>query len=236
MKAFDEDGGAGLWNPLGVKLLAMFTPAFGYTGTDADNLTVYGRTLQDTSGKITALQYELREKDNLLSAPSIDPATWWPDDHWYVELLLGDDYLPKSIATLIDEASTALVDPMAQVRNIWDTDVNHISNHPFIYLDLGDEGAYITPEIKPTHWLVPALPDIKNGTPYTLKFEGFNDTDFDYRSNSDTNDDIDKSDLYEIQGNPHGEVKLVGLPSGDMEMGFLFAETNLQNLGHFDLV
>ncbi|MFZ4526239.1 MAG: DUF4347 domain-containing protein [Chlorobium sp.] len=213
-------------SPLSEKLLTMFAPAFGYTGTDADNLTVYGRTVQDTSGKITALQYELREIDDYLN----------PDDHWYVELLLGDDYLPKSIATLIDEASNALVDPMAQVRNIWDIDVQHISNHPYVYLNLGKAGAYITPEITPTQRLIPINQGIKNGTPYTLKFEGFNDTDFDYRSNSDTNDDIDKSDLYEIDGNPHGQVQLVGLPSGDMEMGFLFAGTNLQNLGHFDLV
>jgi Ca2+-binding RTX toxin-like protein len=213
----------------------MFSPAFGYSGTDADNLTVYGRTVQDASGKIVSLQYELQETDNLLSNP-IDPATWWPDDHWYVELLLGDDYLPKSIATIIDEASTAIVDPMAQVRNIWDIDVKHVSNHPFVYLDLGKAGAYITPEITPTQWLIPKNQGIKNGTPYTLMFSGFDDTDFDYRSNSDTNDDIDKSDLYEIDGNPHGNVKLAGLPSGDMEMGFLFAGTPLQNLGHFDLV
>jgi hypothetical protein len=208
------------------KLLLLYAPIFGYKGSDADNLTVYGRTVENTSGKITALQYELREIDNYLN----------PDDHWYVELLLGDDYLPKSIATILDEASTSVVDPTAQVRNIWDTDIEHISNHPFIYLDLGKAGASITPEIKPAHWLIPQDQGIKNGTPYTLKFEGLQDTDFDYRSNSDTNDDIDESDLYEIDGNPHGQVQLVGLPSGDMEMGFLFAGTNLQNLGHFDLV
>ncbi|MBV5303177.1 MAG: DUF4347 domain-containing protein [Chlorobium sp.] len=212
MKAFDADRGAGLWNPLGEKLLTMFTPAFGYTGTDADNLTVYGRTVQNTSGEISAVQYELREDDTLEST----------NDHWYVELLLGDDYLPKLIATIID-------DPTTQGRNIWDTDVDHISNHPFVYLNLGKAGVYITPEIKPTHWLVPAAPDIKNGTPYTLKFEGFDETDFNYHSN-----DISKSDLYESDN--AGNIKLVGLPSGDMEMGFLFAETNLQNLGHFDLV
>jgi Ca2+-binding RTX toxin-like protein len=41
------------------------------------------------------------------------------------------------------------------------------------------------------------------------------------------------SDLYEKVGT---DIKLAGLPSGQMEMGFLFAGTPLADLGHFDLV
>ncbi len=42
------------------------------------------------------------------------------------------------------------------------------------------------------------------------------------------------SDLYQVDKN--SDVQLTGLPSGQIEMGFLFAGTPLANLGHFDLV
>jgi len=211
---------------LGNTLLKLFSPDFYYTGTDADNLTVYGKAIQDTSNKYTALRYELREND------------FTSDDHWYLEILLGDDYLPKSFATILDEASISLADPLAQVRNVWDTDIEHIGNHVSVYLNL-DEGTddvgplYLTKQFATNKSL---LPDNQVNGSYKLNFTGFRDTDFDYRSNSDVNDDIDKSDMYEINGSSNGEVKLTGLPSGQMEMGFLFSGTPLANLGHFDLV
>jgi len=45
-----------------------------------------------------------------------------------------------------------------------------------------------------------------------------------------------KPGIYEIINATTGEVKLAGLESGQMEMGFLFDGTDLQDLGHFDLV
>ncbi|WP_395011174.1 nidogen-like domain-containing protein [Undibacterium sp.] len=219
-RAFDSANG--LYPDIGQKLLSLYAPVFACSGNDADNLTVYAKLVKDASNQITALRYELREKD------------LFSDDHWYFEVLLGDDYLPVSFASIVDVASTSLVDPTAQVRNVWDTDVTHIGNHAYVFLDVDRSGAYLTKEIVPTFWLSPS--DSSVGTSYTLNFEGFLDTDFDYRSNADSNDDLWRSAHYEINGIPNGEVKLVGLPSGLMEMGFLFYGTPLAALGHFDLV
>ncbi len=213
----------GLYPSLEAHLLSLYAPVFAYTGNDADNLTVYAKVEKNSSNQFTALRYELREKD-LLD----------PDDHWYFEVLLGDDYLPISFASIVDQASTPIADPTAQVRLVWDTDFTHSGNHVYVFLNVDRSGAYLTQEINPLKWLVPS--STQGGTEYTLNFSGFADTDFDYRSNTDPNDDLWGSNNYEINGNPNGTVKLVGLSGGMMEMGFLFYGTPLAAMGHFDLV
>ena len=118
-------------------------------------------------------------------------------------------------------ASTSLADPSAQVRNVWDSDLNFSGNHVNVYLDIDSEGAYLTSDRVNTNKSL-ATQGSTGTTQYTVKFTGFSETDFDYRSNSDSNDDLVFSENYEIEGSTGGTAKLVGLTSGQMEMGFLF--------------
>jgi len=196
----------------------LYAPIFNYKDGDADNLQVFVDEVVDpVSHKITALHYELREDDTLTT-----------NDHWYMEILLGDDYLPKSFATLVDEATIGFADPTAQVRLAWDSDLIKTGNHLNTYLDIDAEPLYLAEGHITTDKVFSQFSGILS--------EGFESTDFDYRSNTDLNDDLAESVLYEMDGVKDANIKLVGLNSGQMEMGFLFYGTSIAQLGHFDLV
>lgn len=202
------------------QLLETYKPIFNYQDGDADKLQVFGQVVKDDSGKITGLDYELREEDGWLGDP---------DDSWFIHIKLGEDLLPtyfyseayaKGFATKLNYA--------VQVRNAFDTsltfnkgtDLEDTGNRVHVYLDIDGNDAFV---VKPDNWK-----DSKELKDYTVKTSGIRTHEWkfnDYRAGDSTN--YDEKSI---------EPKLAGLVSGQMEMGFLFQDTELAKLGHFDLV
>lgn len=196
------------------QLLETYKPIFNYKGSDADNLQVFGKVIKDSNGKITGLDYELREED----VPLLGDA----HDSWFVHIALGDDLLPTYFFT---ELSSHLnLDNKVQVRNAFDTELDFgggNKNNVNIYLDVDDGGAYL---VKPEEWNNNSLKKFDN---YSVNTSGIKQNQWDFADHH-----AGSSDNYEQSATP----KLAGLVSGQMEMGFLFQDTELAKLGHFDLV
>lgn len=193
-------------------LLNEYKPIFNYKESTnilegkADNLQVFGKVIKDSNGKITGLDYELREED--VSS----------DDSWFVHVALGDDLLPTYFYT---ETGGWAADNTVQVRNAFDTELKHTGergNNINVYLEMDNGGAYLTPN--------KIVTDNKFDN-YTLKTAGIKSNEWDF---DDNKGDLSKN--YEQSNNP----KLAGLDSGQMEMGFLFQDTPIAKLGHFDLI
>lgn len=196
------------------QLLETYKPIFNYKGGDADNLQVFGKVIKDSNGKITGLDYELREED----VPLLGDA----HDSWFVHIALGDDLLPTYFFT---ELSSHLnPDNKVQVRNAFDTELDFgggNKNNVNIYLDVDDGGAYL---VKPEEWNSNSLKKFDN---YSVDTSGIKQNQWGFADHH-----AGSSDNYEQSATP----KLAGLVSGQMEMGFLFQDTELAKLGHFDLV
>lgn len=191
------------------QLLETYKPIFNYKGSDADKLKVFGEVVRE-NGKITGLNYELREADII------------SDDSWFVHIKLGEDLLPTYFFTELSASINP--DNKVQVRNTFDTELDFggsNKNNVNIYLDVDDGGAYL---VKPEEWNSNSLKKFDN---YSVNTSGIKQNQWDFADHH-----AGSSDNYEQSATP----KLAGLVSGQMEMGFLFQDTELAKLGHFDLV
>ncbi|WP_268992891.1 VWA domain-containing protein [Psychrobacter sp. I-STPA10] len=189
-------------------ILALYQPIFNYKGLDSEDLSVYGKVIKE-NGKIVGLEYELRDND-LIS-----------DDHWWVHISLGEDLLPTYF---ISETGGPVADNRVQVRNAFDSSLQFDDTHVEVFVQDSDlshyRGTYVD------HYSI-GLSDVLTLEDYIVKTEGFKDNDWDFSDNA-----AGLSIHYEQSNTP----KLIGLESGQMEMGFLFQGTNLADLGHFDLI
>ncbi len=136
------------------------------------------------------------------------------DSSWFLQIHLGQDLLPTYFYT---ETGGWLGDHTTQIRGAFDTSIQHKNNSIETFTHLKKEAMYLTNDIKTTD----VLDD------YSIISEGIKQNDWDWDDYKNLNEG--KSDHY-------GLGKLDGLKSGQMEMGFLFQDTGLQALGHFDLI
>ncbi len=220
-------------------LLALYAPVIGYSGTDQDNMQLFAKATGDAA-QLT-LNYALYEDDFYLDS----------DDYWYFQIRLGEDLLPRAF---IAEQDGALgFGDNVQVRNPFDSKIAHAANRPIFFVKDSDSEAWLTEYRDPTvTWIgtdsvgnLSAVRGINGlGVSYTLK--GAADQikqlslilgDDRAISNLDGNpgdyDDLKNSDMYAYKD---GGYVVAGLPVGDMALGFLFDDTPLASLGHFDLV
>ncbi len=191
-------------------LLDFYKPIFNYAGYD-DDFGVFGTTIHNKQGQIIALDYELREYDNWLN----------PNDHWYVRVSLGDDLLPDYFYTETGLGTGHSV----QVRNAFDETLTYDDSHVKVYLDVE--------AFNDRAWLDPN--EIANANSV---YKNYDVTYKDVMYHPWDLSDIAGENF--VYGNDHYkqsiEPQLQGLVSGQMEMGFLFQDTGLQALGHFDLI
>lgn len=205
------------------KLLALYKPIFNYENGDADDLKVFGKVIRDNTNKITGLDYELREKD----LGFIDP-----DDSWWVHISLGEDLLPTYYYT---EASYHTdPDNQVQIRNAFDPSLKFAgtdNNHVMVYLDIDSGGAYLN-EYK-DFANAKAKGETSKLDNYSIELTGIKENHWDFGDHHSSSwERGKKSSDYEQSTTP----KLAGLPSGQMEMGFLFQNTAAAKLGYFDLL
>ncbi len=150
-----------------------------------------------------------------------------------------------------------------QVRNAFDSELSFIGNNILTYIDENETGRdndswYLTNEVgnqsKTQSWLYPNLidfsnneklvksTDAKDGLGNSLSLPSSSISYYDLILNEELDwDAVDRFDdddglnnLYEIENDV--PYKLAGLETGDMAMGFLFDNSSIAPLGHYDVV
>jgi Ca2+-binding RTX toxin-like protein len=231
------DAGPRLYESPEDKLLKMFAPIIGYSnGDETDTFTLYGKF----DSKSNTLYYSLAEDDHDLFGDT--------DSQWFYEVKLGADWLPEMFIGLQFNGSNKV-----QVRNPFDSDVIRFGNHQVIFItdQFGDGDVWLTEyndsSADTVKWLLP------DGVPAPVQFTKGDGTQYKLKAGSDfmnititvndkakataTDSDMMKNvvdGMYELDSS--AMYKLAGVPNGDMALGFLFYDTPLASLGHFDLV
>ncbi|MFZ4535300.1 calcium-binding protein [Propionivibrio sp.] len=248
--AFSNAGG--LYNSLDAKLLSLYAPIINVHSTEGRagveySYQVYGQ-MQSNS-----LLYELRFNDIDTGYADLDHGSMG-SSYLRIDLLNGlpKDFISKSdIDDYFDEGGFT-ANGEVQVRNAFDFDLAFSGNHVITWIDenetdVDDDEWYLTNPgslVGTKSVLVPTGTNLLNikdglGNPYSIS-DDVNSYDLQIVDNLDWG----KLDLYDLDDhrgiNKHYEVagteyKIEGLEIGDMAMGFLFDNTPLAPLGHFDL-
>ena len=218
--------------------------------TDASWLQAYAPVIgiQSNIGYSYNL-YGKKDGDSLLYALGSKDAGGGDKGYSYFKVNLKNG-LPNGFISKSDNMDGLDFDGEIQFRNPFDHEVNHIDNHLISWVDEtpGDNEWYLTSDTIDTSdlsWLLPAgvsSGNAKDGNGDTFLLNGtsmpYNLITTNLPSSLDFTfdmDDLEGSPGYEALDD-HGNIKLAGLDSGQMEMGFLFDDTELAPLGHFDLV